>query len=84
MALDKGDHVVKGTLVLGDAAALFFRSEVEHKTLEISRWTGGPTQARFWLEWGNSTAGQSLPAARSRLRAVHSDSISTRPSSPVT
>jgi hypothetical protein len=39
-----------------------------------------PTQARFWLEWGSSTAGQSVPAARSRFRAVHSDSISTRPS----
>src|ERR1039458_2925962 len=22
---------------------------------------GWPTQARFWLEWGSSTAGQSLP-----------------------
>jgi hypothetical protein len=38
-----------------------------------------PIQAWFWLEWGSSTAGQSLPAARSRFRAVHSDSISTRP-----
>jgi hypothetical protein len=44
---------------------------------------GWPIQARFWLEWGSSTAGQSLPAARSRFRAVHSDSISTRPSQPV-
>ena len=41
-----------------------------------------PIQARFWLEWGSSTVGQSLPAARSRFRAVHSDSISTRPSQP--
>jgi hypothetical protein len=24
---------------------------------------GWPAQARFWLEWGSSTAGQSLPAA---------------------
>jgi hypothetical protein len=40
-------------------------------------------QARFWLEWGSSTLGQSFPAARSRRRAVHSDSISTRPSAPV-
>jgi hypothetical protein len=39
-----------------------------------------PIQAWFWLEWGSSTAGQSLPAARSRFRPVHSDSISTRPS----
>jgi hypothetical protein len=46
----------------------------------VGRW---PTQARFWLEWGSSTAGQSLPAARSRFRAVHSDSISTRSSQPV-
>src|SRR5216684_8459093 len=47
------------------------------KRLRISR-DGWPTQARFWLEWGSSTAGQSVPAARSRFRAVHSDSISTR------
>src|SRR5437588_6445618 len=38
-----------------------------------------PIQARLWLEWGSSTAGKSLPAARSRFRAVHSDSISTDP-----
>src|SRR6185369_12860772 len=44
---------------------------------------GWPTQARFWLEWGSSAAGQSLPASLSRFRAVHSDSICTRPSSPV-
>jgi hypothetical protein len=44
-------------------------------------WEGWwPIQAWLWLEWGSSTAGQSLPAARSRFRAVHSDSISTRPS----
>ena len=40
---------------------------------------GWPTQAWVWLEWGSSTGGQSLPAARSRRRAVHSDLISTRP-----
>src|SRR5208337_4258960 len=44
---------------------------------------GWPTQAVFWLEWGSSFAGQSLPAARSRLLATHSHSISTRPSHPV-
>jgi hypothetical protein len=51
---------------------------------------GCPTQARFWLEWGSSlvnngssTDGHSFPAALSRLRAVHSHSISTRPSHPV-
>ena len=44
------------------------------------RW---PTQAVFWLEWGSSTAGHIFPAARSRFRAVHSDSISTRPAQPV-
>src|ERR1700716_3782007 len=27
---------------------------------------GWPTQAWFWLGWGSSIAGQSLPAARSR------------------
>jgi len=48
--------------------------------LEVNRW---PIQAWFWLEWGSSTAGQSLPAARSRFRAVHSDSISTPFSQPV-
>jgi hypothetical protein len=44
---------------------------------------GWPTQARLWLEWGSSIARASLPAARSRFRAVHSDSISTRPAIPV-
>ena len=44
---------------------------------------GWPTQAWFWLGWGSSTAGQSLPAARSRRLAVHSHSISTRPCHPV-
>jgi hypothetical protein len=44
---------------------------------------GWPTQARLWLEWGSSTAAHNRPAARSRFRAVHSDSISTRPSHPV-
>src|ERR1700722_10666242 len=43
---------------------------------------GCPIQARVWLEWGSSTAGQSLPDARSRFLAVHSDSISTCPSHP--
>jgi predicted nucleic acid-binding protein len=44
---------------------------------------GWPTQAFLWLEWGSSTAGHNFPAARSRFRAVHSDSISTRLSAPV-
>src|SRR6185312_5123992 len=35
------------------------------------------------LEWASFKDGQSLPAARSRFLAVHSDSISTRPSAPV-
>jgi hypothetical protein len=43
---------------------------------------GWPTQAVLWLEWGSSTAGHNFRAARSRFRAVHSDSISTRPSPP--
>jgi hypothetical protein len=42
---------------------------------------GWPIQAWFWLEWGSSTAGQSLPAALSRFRVVYSDSISTVPHS---
>jgi PD-(D/E)XK nuclease superfamily protein len=54
-----------------------------HKPCRDGAGGGWPTQARFWLEWGSSTAEQSLPAARSRFRAVHSDSISTRPSQPV-
>jgi hypothetical protein len=44
---------------------------------------GWPTQARCWLEWGSSTAGQRRPAALSRFLAAHSDSISTHPSHPV-
>jgi hypothetical protein len=48
-------------------------------------WPGArcPTQAWCWLEWESSTTGQSRPAARSRFLAIHSDSISTRPSAPV-
>jgi|GEM_PF-6161576 len=42
---------------------------------------GWPTQARFWLEWGSSIAGQSLPAALSCFRVVYSESISTVPHS---
>jgi hypothetical protein len=42
-----------------------------------------PVKPGFGFEWGSSSAGQSLPAARSRFRAVRSDSISTRPSRPV-
>src|ERR1700732_4483942 len=34
---------------------------------------GWPTQARFWLEWGSSTAGQSLPATLSCFCIVYSD-----------
>src|SRR5208337_4280311 len=45
----------------------------------LGRW---PTQAVLWLEWGFA-AGPSLPAALSRLRAVHSHSISTLPAQPV-
>ena len=46
-------------------------------------WAGGPFKPAFGLSGGSSTAGQSFPAARSRFRAVHSDSISTCPSQPV-
>jgi hypothetical protein len=45
---------------------------------------GWPTQAWFWLEWGSSIAGQSLPAALSCFRVVDSDSIFTVPHSRVT
>jgi hypothetical protein len=41
---------------------------------------GWTTQARFWLEWGSSTDGQSVPATGSRFQAIHSNSISIRPS----
>ena len=37
-----------------------------------------PTQARFWLEWGVSTPGQSLRGARSRLRRAASFSHAAR------
>src|SRR5271165_2748827 len=40
------------------------------------------TEHVLWLEWGFA-AGPSLPAALSRLRAVHSHSISTVPAQPV-
>ncbi|MGA9644284.1 MAG: hypothetical protein WBQ72_23000, partial [Terriglobales bacterium] len=43
-----------------------------HRTLG-----GWAVQALCRLEWGSSTAGRSVPAARSRLLAVHSHSIST-------
>jgi hypothetical protein len=56
---------------------------VIQKTVVMRCPGGWPIQARFWLEWGSSIAGQSLPAARSRFRAVHSDSISIRPREPV-
>src|SRR5437868_4138075 len=58
-----------------------FHGRLREECLTIS-WLVAP-QACFWLEWGSSIAGQSLPATRSRFRAVHSDSISTRPSQPV-
>src|SRR5580704_2504390 len=63
------------------------KTTVAPASRRLSRGWGGrdgwPIQAWCWLEWGSSTAGQSLPAARSRLRAVHSDSIFTRPPQPV-
>jgi len=40
-----------------------FRKERPKKMLHIAPSRGWPTQARFWLEWGSSTAGQSVPAA---------------------
>ena len=37
--------------------------------------TGGALKPGFGLEWGISTAGESVPAARSRFLVVHSQSI---------
>src|SRR6266849_8455640 len=54
-------------------------SDVEELT-RLAR-DGWPTQAWFWLEWGSSTAGQSVPAALSCFCVVHSDSISIVPHS---
>ena len=54
----------------------------DHKSIRPQR-VGWPTQALCWLEWGSSTAGLSLPTARSRCLAVHSDSSSTVPLQPV-
>jgi hypothetical protein len=41
---------------------------------------GWPIQARFWLEWDISTAGLSLPAARSRFRVIYPQPIFIFPS----
>jgi hypothetical protein len=68
-----------------------FQSSGNRKRTELGSGSSGgsvrsdgcPIQARFWLEWGSSMAGGSLLSARSRFLAVHSDSISTRPSQPV-
>jgi hypothetical protein len=45
---------------------------------------GWPIQVQFWLEWGSSTAGQSLLEACSRFRLVYSDSIFTHPMQTLT
>src|SRR6266571_5072417 len=59
------------------------RSQKDGRLVIFAGADGWPTQAVFWLEWGSSTAGHNLPAARSRFLAVHSHSISTLPSRPV-
>ncbi len=59
------------------------RSQKDGRLVIFAGADGWPTQAVFWLEWGSSTAGHNLPAARSRFLAVHSHSISTLPSHPV-
>jgi len=46
-----------------------------------SKADGWPIQAWFWLEWGSSELEMSVPAALSRFRAVHSDSMSNDPHS---
>jgi hypothetical protein len=43
---------------------------------------GGPFKPSFGLSGGVPVPGKFAPAARSRFLAVHSDSISTRPSQP--
>jgi hypothetical protein len=65
-------------------SAIFGRSRCPLSAASYCTHTGGwPTQALFWLEWGGSSAGRSLPAARSLILAAHSHSISTRPAQPV-
>jgi len=59
------------------------RSQKDGRLVIFAGADGWPTQAVFWLEWGSSTAGHNLPAARSRFLAVRSHSISTLPSHPV-
>jgi hypothetical protein len=54
-----------------------FRCRVDGVWTASGNRDGWPTQAWFWLEWGSSTAGQSLPAAVFRFRVVHFDSISS-------
>ena len=83
LAVRSGVNRVKGKIrppsVKGPRPSL--RDRTGHpptRGLDAELLGGWPTQAWFWLEWGSSTAGQSLPAARSRFRAIHSDSISTR------
>ena len=46
---------------------------------QVSFSDGWPIQARFWLEWGSSTAGRSFLVAPSCFRAVDVNSIPQRP-----
>src|SRR5437773_9892722 len=66
-----------------DFPASLLRSQKDGRLVIFAGADGWPTQAVFWLEWGSSTAGHNLPAARSRVLAVHAHSISTLPSHPV-
>jgi hypothetical protein len=77
-----GDEVRFPVRAYAHAAMLPFARTVSKlrqfgvKGCSFRRW---PTQSRFWLEWGSSATGQSLPPTRSCVRSVHSGSISTRP-----
>ena len=78
--------IVGGACVVrGEGNGIVSNAWLAGPHLKMTPWNraGWPIQACCWLEWAPSTSWLSLPAARSRLFAVHSDSISTHPSSPV-
>ncbi|HEY6271992.1 MAG TPA: hypothetical protein VIX19_08370, partial [Terriglobales bacterium] len=62
-------------------AASEFLELLKSKVRPVALARGGPLKPGSWLEWGSSTAGQSLPAALLCFRVVYSDSISTVPHS---
>ncbi len=68
----------------GPHACLIRLGRVAHSSPAHFSWPEDMPGWTEWagLEWGSSTAGLSLPAARSRFLAVHSDSSSTVPLQP--